>query len=66
MSPDSRVCGSLLFQGGSLRALPSEEGEVVRANVCESLGLNPSSQPFAMLRLNGKEILYPTGRDWTN
>jgi hypothetical protein len=28
--------------------------------MCESLGLNPTSQPFAMLRLNGKEILYPT------
>jgi YD repeat-containing protein len=28
--------------------------------VCESLGLNPDAQPFAYLRLNGKEILYAT------
>ena len=26
--------------------------------VCESLGLNPLTQPFAYLRLSGKEILY--------
>ena len=28
--------------------------------MCESLGLNAAAQPFAFLKLSGKEVLYPT------
>ena len=45
---------------GDISALSVEERSKFYVQMCEQLGLNPASQPFAALKLNGKEILYPT------
>jgi hypothetical protein len=55
----ARVVESLVIRG-DISALSPEERSRFYVQMCESLGLNPSVQPFAILRLNGKEILYPT------
>jgi hypothetical protein len=54
---DPKVIESVLL-GGDLSRLTSEQRIAYYNRVCESLGLNPLTQPFAYLRLNGKEILY--------
>ena len=43
---------------GDLSRLTPEERSRYYATVCESLGLNPLTQPFAYIRLNGKLTLY--------
>ena len=58
--PDSARVAESLVTKGDLSGLSPSERVKLYVQMCESLGLNPSSQPFAMLRLNGKEILYPT------
>lgn len=55
----ARVVESLVIRG-DISALSPEERSRFYVQMCESLGLNPASNPFAILRLNGKEILYPT------
>src|SRR3954470_14235948 len=55
----ARVIDSLVLRG-DISALTAEERTRYYVQMCESLGLNATSQPFAILRLNGKEILYPT------
>lgn len=55
----ARVAESMVLRG-DISALTAEERTRFYVQMCESLGLNPTSQPFAMLRLQGKEILYPT------
>jgi hypothetical protein len=43
---------------GDLSSLtPQQRVEYYNAT-CKSLGLNPQAQPFAFLRLNGKEVMY--------
>jgi hypothetical protein len=54
---DPKVIESVLL-GGDLSRLSAEQRIAYYNRVCESLGLNPLTQPFAYLRLNGKEILY--------
>ena len=54
---DARVIEQVLL-GGDLSKLSSEQRTAFYNRVCETLGLNPLTQPFAYLRLNGKEILY--------
>jgi hypothetical protein len=54
---DPKVIESVLL-GGDLSRLTPEQRIAYYNRVCESLGLNPLTQPFAYLRLNGKEILY--------
>jgi hypothetical protein len=44
--------------GGDLSKLNSEQRISFYNRVCESLGLNPLTQPFAYLKLSGKEVLY--------
>jgi hypothetical protein len=44
--------------GGDLAALKTDERVSYYSRVCESLGLNPLTQPFAYLNLSGKLILY--------
>lgn len=44
--------------GGDLSRLTADQRVSFYNRVCESLGLNPLTQPFAYLRLNGKEVLY--------
>lgn len=43
---------------GDLKQLSAAQKIVYYQQVCESLGLNPLTQPFAYLLLNGKEVLY--------
>jgi hypothetical protein len=51
--------------GGNLSAMrPADRVQYYQA-VCESLGLNPLTQPFAYLNLNGKLVLYAK-RDCTD
>jgi hypothetical protein len=44
--------------GGDLSKLNPEQRISFYNRVCESLGLNPLTQPFAYLKLSGKEVLY--------
>lgn len=43
---------------GDLRQLTTPQKLSYYHSVCESLGLNPLTQPFAYIVLNGKEVLY--------
>lgn len=54
---DPKVIEQVLL-GGDLSKLSSEQRTAYYNRVCESLGLNPLTQPFAYLRLNGKDVLY--------
>lgn len=44
--------------GGDLSRLSPAQRTAYYNQVCETLGLNPLTQPFAYIRLNGKEVLY--------
>lgn len=62
--PDSardlaRVVESLVTRGDT-SGLTAAERARHYLHVCGSLGLNPQTQPFAYLKLNGKEVLYAT------
>jgi hypothetical protein len=50
---------------GDLRQLTPEQKSNYYFKVCESLGLNPLTKPFAYITLNGKEVLYAL-RDCTD
>jgi hypothetical protein len=50
---------------GDLRQLTPEQKSNFYFRVCESLGLNPLTKPFAYITLNGKEVLYAL-RDCTD
>ena len=56
---------SSLVMRGDLSGLGPEDRARYYVAVCAGLGLNPHSQPFTFLRLNGKEILY-AGRGCTD
>jgi hypothetical protein len=55
----ARVVESMVLRG-DISALSPEERARFYTQMCEALGLTAATQPFAILRLNGKEILYPT------
>jgi len=55
----ARVVESLVLRG-DISALNPEERSRFYLQICDSLGLAPATLPFAILRLNGKEVLYPT------
>jgi hypothetical protein len=55
LSPE--VVESLVLNGDMSRLNPGQKVEYYRA-FCGRLGLDPMTQPFKILRLNGKEILY--------
>lgn len=58
--PDNaKVIESLVLRG-DLSGLGPVERARYYTRMCNDLGLNPAAQPFAFLRLNGKEILYAT------
>jgi hypothetical protein len=44
--------------GGDLAQLTSQQKISYYRSVCDSLGLNPLTQPFEYLRLSGREVLY--------
>src|SRR5688572_5551965 len=43
---------------GNLERLSPEQRLAYYSQVCESVGLNPLSKPFAYIKLNGKLTLY--------
>lgn len=55
--PDAKLYESLALKG-DISALSPQEKTRYYAALCERLGLDPYTQPFTPLRLNGKEILY--------
>lgn len=55
----TRVIESLVLRG-DLSGLAPQDRARFYVQMCENLGLNPNAQPFAFLRLNGKEVLYAT------
>jgi hypothetical protein len=54
-----RLLESIVTRGDLSGLSPADRARFY-AQTCEEYGLNPASQPFAFLRLNGKEILYAT------
>ena len=54
---DADTVARVLLHGDLKQLTPSQKISYYRA-VCESVGLNPLTQPFAYIVLNGKEVLY--------
>jgi len=54
---DGATAARVLIQGDLARLTESQK-VTYYARVCDSLGLNPLTQPFAYIVLNGKETLY--------
>lgn len=54
---DAKVIESVLL-AGDLSKLDAQQRIAYYNRICESLGLNPLTQPFAYLKLSGKEVLY--------
>ena len=54
-----RAIDSFVTRGDWSGLSPTDRARLY-VSVCEEYGLNPASQPFAFLRLNGKEVLYAT------
>lgn len=54
---DAAVVERVLIHGDLRQLTPAQKVSYYKA-VCESVGLNPLTQPFQYLVLNGKEILY--------
>ncbi len=54
---DAQVVESVLIKGDLKQLTPTQKVGYYKS-VCESLGLNPLTQPFAYIVLNGKEQLY--------
>lgn len=52
-----QIMERVIVEGDLSRLSPAERSSYY-ASVCESLGLNPLTQPFAYIRLNGKLTLY--------
>jgi hypothetical protein len=45
---------------GDISGLTAPQRVQYYLHTCAELGLNPNAQPFAFLKLNGKEVMYPT------
>lgn len=56
---DAKAIESFVARG-DWSGLDPHQRALAYTKVCEQHGLNPLSQPFAFLRLNGKEVLYAT------
>lgn len=56
---DAAVVESLALRGDISGLSPTDRVRYY-LKTCADLKLNPSAQPFAFLRLNGKEVMYPT------
>ena len=55
--PDAEVIERLIIHGDLSKLSPAEKTQYY-LRVCESLDLNPATQPFAYLVLKGKTVLY--------
>ncbi len=56
---DGRIAESLVIRG-DVSGLSPKDRALFYVKLCAQLGLNPMTQPLQMLKLNGREILYPT------
>lgn len=56
---DPKIIESLVL-GGDVGKLTSEQKLAYVAYRCKQVGLDPAAQPFQLLRLQGKEVLYAT------
>lgn len=56
---DTEIVHSLVLKG-DLSAMSAEDRTTYYINLCRSLGLNPATQPFAVIRLQGRDVMYPT------
>lgn len=54
---DENIISSIVINGDISKLSPQQKVEYYRV-FCERLGLDPMSQPFKLLRLNGKEVIY--------
>lgn len=54
---DENIISSIVINGDISKLSPQQKVSYYH-QFCERLGLDPLSQPFKLLRLNGKEILY--------
>src|SRR6476620_6162638 len=54
---DENIISSIVINGDISKLSPQQKVEYYR-QFCERLGLDPLSQPFKLLKLNGKELLY--------
>jgi len=57
LPPPAKTLEKLLIEG-DLSGLSAQERLEYYAKVCESLGLNALTKPFAYIKLNGKLVLY--------
>jgi hypothetical protein len=55
---DEKILSSIVANGGDLGKLSQDQKLAYYSDFCNRLGLDPLSQPFNILRLNGKEVLY--------
>lgn len=55
----AKLAESLVMKGDISGLTPRERVQYY-LHTCTELGLNPNAQPFAFLKLNGKEVMYPT------
>jgi hypothetical protein len=58
-APEGDVMESVIAKGDLAKLTPDQRVEHYTA-VCKSLGLNPLTQPFLYITLNGKLVLYAT------
>ena len=56
---DTRLFDSLVARGDT-SGLSHSDRLAYYMKLCADLGLNPAAQPFAYLKLNGKDVLYAT------
>lgn len=54
---DEQIINSIVINGDISKLSPQQKISYYR-QFCERLGLDPLSQPFKLLKLNGREILY--------
>jgi len=54
---DEQIISSIVINGDISKLSPQQKVGYYR-QFCERVGLDPLSQPFKLLRLNGKEVLY--------
>jgi len=55
--PDSKIIESLVLQGDISKMNPNQKVDYYNW-LCGSLGLNPATQPFQIIKFQGKETLY--------
>jgi hypothetical protein len=53
----AEVVSSLVLNGDVSKMTPEQKVQYY-TSLCDRIGLDPATQPFKLLRLNGKEILY--------